>query len=269
MSEVVDTANHGNERIVTFAEGSRPDIEIGSEAEPIDEEIIVLNESDENTPTIVVAAPNDKHGLINLGPPTMTTPVIAGFIDHFSLPIPSSRIRFRANKSAARVIEQQDSQFVLEENYDEETDVTEISIKSIKDTSEGVRFLRSMYAIVTLFWTGFLFILSLQILLFLVLDLAITLGITSRNNPDIKASIGVIFSFPAFVYGLASAMVIAGAFVVDTWKGHFLIRTFTFRGINSVVVEWIFFAAFLGLPLFVMACMMLSGNDNWWTYTGL
>lgn len=98
-------------------------------------------------------------------------PVIANFKDHFSLPMPSSRIRFRSHRSAARVIEQEEGQFILEETFDAEHDEQDISIKRIEDNAAGVTLLRAIYAIVTAFWTGFLLIFSLHILLFVTLDL--------------------------------------------------------------------------------------------------
>lgn len=73
-------------------------------------------------------------------------PIINSFKDHFSLLVPSSKIRYREARSAARVTVEDDSQFVLEETYDSKKG-HEISIRKIHDTSEGVRFLRIMYAI--------------------------------------------------------------------------------------------------------------------------
>jgi hypothetical protein len=202
--------------------------------------------------------------------PPKTTPAILDFKDHFTLPIPSSVIRYRESHSAARVIEGQNSQFVLEETYDAKEDKHGVSIRKIHNSSEGVKVLRLSYAIVTAFWTGFLFIFCLQILLFLVLDLAIEVGATSQQqDANIGAALGVIFSIVPFVYGLASSLVIAGAFIVDTWRGHFLIRNFTLRGWSPVVVEWIFFAFFLGLPLLVMGVTLLAQIDIWWTITSL
>jgi hypothetical protein len=64
-------------------------------------------------------------------------------------------------------------------------------------------------------------------------------------------------------------LVIAGEFIIDTWRGHFLIRNFTLRKMSTVVVEWIFFAFFLGLPLFVMGITLLAQLDNWWQITSL
>ena len=117
-------------------------------------------------------------------------PEIAKFHDHFTLLIPSSTIRYREGRAAARVLEADDAQFVLEETYDQKKDQHSVSIRRIHDTSEGVRVLRTSYLIVTAFWTGFLFIFCLQILLFLFLDLAIQAGATSKQQPNWGKAIG-------------------------------------------------------------------------------
>lgn len=197
------------------------------------------------------------------------TAVVAGFVDHFSLAAPTSRIRYREVRSGARVVETDDSQLVLEETYDPKTDEHEVTIRRIHNTSEGVRVLRAMYAIVTAFWTGFLFIFCLQVLLFVFLDLTIQVGATTKQSANGLAAFGVILSIPAFVYGLASCLVIAGAFIIDTWRGHNLIKNFTFAKVNVVVVEWIFFAFFLGLPILVFCSSLLAGSDQFWEITSL
>ena len=117
-------------------------------------------------------------------------PEISKFHDHFTLLIPSSTIRFRNGQGAARVLEANDAQFVLEETYDKEKERHSVSIRRIHDTSEGVRVLRTSYLIVTAFWTGFLFVFCLQILLFLFLDLAIQAGATSKQAPNWGKAIG-------------------------------------------------------------------------------
>jgi hypothetical protein len=76
-------------------------------------------------------------------------PVIFAFRDHFSLLVPSSRVRYREKRSGSRVTPSGDSQFVLEETYDPKSGHHEVSIRQIHDTSEGVRFLRILYAIGT------------------------------------------------------------------------------------------------------------------------
>jgi hypothetical protein len=117
-------------------------------------------------------------------------PEISKFHDHFTLLIPSSTIRYRDGRAAARVLEANDAQFVLEETYDKKHDRHSVSIRRIHDTSEGVRVLRTSYLIVTAFWTGFLFVFCLQILLFLFLDLAIQAGATTKQAPNWGKAIG-------------------------------------------------------------------------------
>ena len=160
--------------------------------------------------------------------------LVGGFSDHFTLSIPSSTVRYRDSRSAARVIDGQDFQFVLEETYDKDTHKHEVSIRRIQDSSEGVVFLRILYTIVTAFWTGFLFVFCLQVLLFLLLDLAIEIGLTDRQEAAWGSSFGVILSIVPLVYGLASAMVLGGAYIQDTWHGHPLIKNFTFRNLSTV-----------------------------------
>ena len=111
------------------------------------------------------------------------------------------------------------------------------------------------------------------------------MGITSDKNHDYAAAAGVFASFPVYITGLSSGLVIGGAFIQDVWRGHSLLRNFTCPKIkqfimsrvlrqlkgpeeSSVVVEWIFFFFFLGLPIVVMCCLMLTMNDNWWVIGG-
>jgi len=194
-------------------------------------------------------------------------PAVSAFRDHFTLQIPTSTVRYRNNRAAARILETTDAQFVLEETYNEETNDHKVEIRRIHNTTEGVRFLRIGYALVTAFWTGFLFVFCLQVILFLILDLAIESGATSKGEAHWGNALGVILALPSFVHGCASAMVIAGSYIQDTIQGHYLIRNFAFRNVSPVIVEWIFFSFFLGLPMLVMCFSLLSRSDNWFTIT--
>ena len=195
-------------------------------------------------------------------------PTIATFKDHFTLPIPSSTVRYRDHKhSAARILEGVNSQFVLEETYNQETQKHLLEIRKIHASSEGVRFLRLAYALVTAFFTGFLFVFCLQVLLFLVLDLALESGATTHAESNWGAALGAILGFPALVYGFSSCLVLAGAYIADTYKGHYLIRNFTFRNMDPVSVEWLFFCFFLGFPVLVMSIALLATANIWWEVT--
>ena len=142
-----------------------------------------------------------------------TTPSVTLPKDHFTLSHPTTTIRYRRSNNAARIIEDNDKQYILEET-DAENGEHEITIRQLHDTSEGVRFLRITYAIATAFWTGFFFILCVQILLFVFLDLAIQFGITSGDEPQYLAGLGVMFSILPFIHGLSSGLVIAGVYVM-------------------------------------------------------
>lgn len=147
------------------------------------------------------------------GEPTVTLPK-----DHFTLSSPTTTIRYRRSDNAARIIEDADKQYILEEADNDKTSEHEITIRQIHDTSEGVRFLRALYFLATAFWTGFLFVFCVMILLFVFLDMAIHFGITSNDKPEILAAIGICFSLIPFIRGLAAALVLAGVYVMVRGK---------------------------------------------------
>ena len=67
---------------------------------------------------------------------------------------------------------------------------------------------------------GFLFVFCIQLLLFLILGLAIEYGLTSQHSEiHYWAFTVTIFSLPVFCYGVANAMAIAQAFIIETWEG--------------------------------------------------
>jgi hypothetical protein len=92
-----------------------------------------------------------EEGTLPLTPEAIidTTPIVSTFKDHFTLQLPSSVIRYRNLHSAARILEAPDAQFVLEDLYDPDQKIRHVSIRRFHDTSEGVRALRLLYAIVT------------------------------------------------------------------------------------------------------------------------
>jgi len=110
----------------------------------------------------------------------------------------------------------------------------------------------------------------MQVLLYLFLDLAIQLGITDHESTFAWfGALGAIFGIFPLIFGMSSGMVLGGAFVMDVWRGHLLIRNFTLRRQTTVVAEWLFFSFFLGLPLTVMGLAMISKASDWWIVTGL
>lgn len=168
-----------------------------SEEVMVDEEVMVSDQQnpaggeEQAMPEVDEEIGHEAEGPITTEIPTGSKiPIVSTFKDHFTLPIPSSVIRYRNLHSAARILEASDAQFVLEDLYDEREKSRHVSVRRIHDTSEGVRFLRTLYALVTAFWTGFLFIFCLQVLLFLFLDVAIQSGATSIQKANWGRALG-------------------------------------------------------------------------------
>ena len=185
------------------------------------------------------------------------------YYDHYSLQYPSSTVRFRTSLAAHRVYEGNRSQFVLEERDDK------VIVKRVSDTTSGVYVLRGIYAAVAIVWSGFLFIFCTQLLIFLVMDLAAFIGATTGSEVAVGRAIGTLLSFPLFIHGLASALIIDGQYVADTWAGGYLIKTLVFGGLGSVFTAWMTFGFYFGLPLLVMCICLLAGIEDFWKITAL
>lgn len=197
-------------------------------------------------------------------------PIVAGLEDHFTLPTSSNLVRFRSKQNAARVYNEGNFQTILEEEYDPKTATSTISVKRMEDVTAGVTILRISYSVVCALWTGFFFVFCLQVLLFLVLDLAVESGATNINaSVNVGTTIGVVLGIIVFVHAFAEALVIAGHYITDTWGGHSLAKQFIFKNLSNVAVDWVFFFAFLLAPLLVMCCTLLMQLENWWAITAI
>lgn len=147
-------------------------------------------------------------------------PQVSRFQDHFSLQAPTSFVRFHDSKSAARVIYNQSSQLVIEENYNKEAKKRVITIKQMSEEAGGsLKCLRLTYCLMGTFFLGFLFVFTMQTLYFVALDLSINMGL-GENQPDLFFAIGILLSFPVFVHGFALTMMLAGIFLRDIWRGQ-------------------------------------------------
>jgi hypothetical protein len=197
-------------------------------------------------------------------------PVVAGIEDHFTLPTASNIVRFRSKLNAARVFDEGTFQTVMEEVYDPSTQTSTISVKRMADVTAGVSILRISYSIVCALWTGFFFVFCLQVLLFLVLDLAIESGATAINaSVHVGTTIGVVFAIIVLVHAFSQALVIAGYYIIDTWSGHFLAKEFVFKKLSVVAIDWVFFVCFLLCPLLVMCGALLMQREDWWGITAV
>ena len=103
--------------------------------------------------------------------------------DHFTLNTPSSLVRFRPT-ATTRVFENGTQQFILEETLTIDPSNTDnpskhrLYVKLLSDGSRGLQFLRFLYTIMCVFWTGIFFAFCLQVLLVMVLEMAVATGKT-------------------------------------------------------------------------------------------
>jgi len=168
------------------------------------------------------------------------------------------------------VIYNEGSQLVLQESYDEVARKRHVSIKQVQEEDNGtLSILRATYTVVGFFFAGFLFIFSIQLILFVILDLAINAGTTDLSDPHYGLAVGVLFAFPLLIHGLSLMNMLAGLFVIDLWRGHRLFKKFIFPSVRDEVVEWIFLLGFLLLPLTLMGCCLMAKTEKWWEYTEL
>jgi lipase ATG15 len=162
-------------------------------------------------------------------------------------------------------------QVVIEETHDKGKG-TKIEVKKMTDVTTGHRMLNIFYAIVASLFSGFLFVFCLQLLLFVVLDLSIESGATT-SNPDLHIGnlLGVIFALIMFSHYFAEALVIAGQFISDSYSDHPLARTFILSGNKNghLIIEWLFAACFLLIPIGVGIVSLLMARDDWWYITSL
>ena len=111
-------------------------------------------------------------------------------LDHYSLPTPSSTVRFRA--AQVHVYDSQGSQLIMEErlttknntavgkntslslhgNGEQTNTTTNVTVKRVMNSSPGMHFLRGLYSVIAFLKGAFFFIFAVGLLLFLVSDLA-------------------------------------------------------------------------------------------------
>lgn len=103
--------------------------------------------------------------------------------------------------------------------------------------------------------------MGICILLFLFIDLAVQLGVTSNQDLSVTNFIAVGLSIPVFVYSLAMGMTLMTRFVVDTFYGHPFLRTF---GLDIVATDWIAFMMYLGIPILTIIGTLFMQRLDWW-----
>ena len=111
-------------------------------------------------------------------------------LDHYSLPTPSSTVRFRS--AHVHVYDSQGSQLIMEERLTTKTNTTvgkndslslhgngektnttsNVTVKRVMNASPEMLFLRGLYSAIAFFKGAFLFIFAVGLLLFLIVDVA-------------------------------------------------------------------------------------------------
>eukprot|EP00577_Skeletonema_sp_RCC1716_P002630 CAMPEP_0113383242 /NCGR_PEP_ID=MMETSP0013_2-20120614/6257_1 /TAXON_ID=2843 ORGANISM="Skeletonema costatum, Strain 1716" /NCGR_SAMPLE_ID=MMETSP0013_2 /ASSEMBLY_ACC=CAM_ASM_000158 /LENGTH=962 /DNA_ID=CAMNT_0000265775 /DNA_START=207 /DNA_END=3095 /DNA_ORIENTATION=- /assembly_acc=CAM_ASM_000158 len=202
-------------------------------------------------------------------------------LDHYSLPTPSSTVRFRS--AHVHVYDSQGSQLILEERLTtrntaqgkasslslhengEQTNTTaNVTVKRVMNSSPELLFLRGIYSAIAFFKGAFLFIFAVGLLLFLVSDLAnqakvIIFNGTGDNKDLAFPLIGTILSIPVFLHGLTQLMTLITSFVTDVFAGSPLLNSF---GCGVVLTNWIKFTFFIGIPALTFVGLLLSGSQD-------
>lgn len=201
------------------------------------------------------------------------------FESHFTQRIPISTVlNFRGSK--LRVIDTDHDQIILQQQVDGTSTSTtttdkdkknnhpnknnKVLVKRLSPATYTNRFLRVGYTLITILLLGFLFVFSLQVLLFLFISLPVDAGYAASSSDHVNmpaeeggdvttedsggggaqvhvlSIVNTILSFPIMLYGLASLMAMGSAFVVDTYNGASIFR--------SIFIESIYMLVYLIIP---------------------
>lgn len=180
--------------------------------------------------------------------------------DHFSLHAPVSAVKF--DQAQTYIFATQMDQLVLEKRGDE------ILARRIQEDSPGYVFARGSYSIIAFLMAGFLFVFCIQLLLFLILGLAIEYGLTSQHSEiHYWAFTVTILSLPVFCYGVANAMAIAQAFIIETWEGNPILKTT--QAEDSIIIDWVDVFVYILIPAATVAITLAARMNNWWDTTAL
>jgi len=185
--------------------------------------------------------------------------------DHPSLQYARGNVDVPSSNSILKIYPSVTSQFVLEEE-----DGT-ITAKHIEDRSIGLSLLHTVYSIVALLMTGFLFVFCLNIVLFLFIGLTVQGGLTVNKDWNFFGFFGIMLSTPLFTRSLAQCMTLATNFVLDCWDGHSLIKSLSPLSWDNpaVIIDWTDTSIFLIIPTIVAVFSLYLGSDDWWTITAL
>ena len=127
--------------------------------------------------------------------------------DHFSIPNQSSQHNYMGNETLVFPHIPKGS-IVLETGTTEKNHT--ITVKYFNDSTPGFYVLRAFYALVAILVASFVFMFSVQVMLFLWIGLAINSGFTSNQEwtaGRITLFLGALCSIRTFLFGMAKIMV--------------------------------------------------------------
>jgi hypothetical protein len=211
---------------------------------------------DEELGPSIVEAPADKSP-VDICEPDQDN---VEFVDHFSLRKPSSTIRLR--NTNIHVYDLSNDQLVLQDEIVEQAK-HRITVKRLRAGTFGLRALRAFYTLISLLMLGVLFVFCAQVVLLQFLEIPRYEGNATGYKLDVDRMLATLFSLPLFLYSLGSLMVLATAFVGDTWGGHGLYAMMlNFK--SNLTVEWFCFAVYIVIPFLTMMITLFVAVQNWW-----
>ena len=129
--------------------------------------------------------------------------------DHFSIPNQSSQHNYMGNETLVFPLIPEGS-IVLEKGTGTTEKNHTITVKYSNDSTPGFYVLRAFYALVAILVASFVFMFSVQVMLFLWIGLAINSGFTSSQEwtaGRITLFLGALCSIRTFLFGMAKIMV--------------------------------------------------------------
>ena len=132
-----------------------------------------------------------------------------------------------------------------------------ITVKESLSTTPGQFLLRALYSSIAIFIGGFVFILAVGLLLFVISDLAFQATHTTEKR--VFALFGTILSIPVLFNGLCYILVLITGFVVDMFSGNPLLLAI---GLGTVVTNWVSFAAFIGVPVVSLIASLMARRQD-------
>lgn len=233
---------------------------------PEDEEDASNNEGNESNGDNNNDDGNDEH--VDMTSETLAVeqqrpPPPVEWVDHFSVGVSRSQIRFRKSRLQIYALDQS-QQIILQEQQQDTNKATTITVKRLFTGSLGFRVLRIAYTIASLIVFGFLIAFCCQVILFLFLNMAAD---TDKPVKSTNYIIGALLSIPMFLYGFSGLLSVATAFIQDVWSGSTLYRQL--MGLPNLVMEAICVVIYVGIPLTTMAMALLASYDEWWHVTAL